>query len=128
MLWWCFEITLLPIKSVIPFYTTSIVWNVIQFVLIVCPSWDLPKYIKTKVLRTCFCVFMSFLKNEKRGPELVFLLVFIWFPKSISHAMFYKLAKFHRLTVFNFWDINPYVYCNYFPVYELLIYEMNFLI
>ena len=37
----------------------STVWNVIQFVFIVCPSWGLPKYNKTKVLTTCFDLMSS---------------------------------------------------------------------
>ena len=32
----------------------SIVWNVVKFVLVECPSGGLQKYIKTKVLTTCF--------------------------------------------------------------------------
>ena len=34
----------------------SAVGNVIQFVFIVCPSRGLPKYVKTKVLNTCFVI------------------------------------------------------------------------
>ena len=34
----------------------STVGNVIQFVFIVCPSRGLPKYVKTKVLNTCFVI------------------------------------------------------------------------
>ena len=38
----------------IEYISWSTVWNVIKFVFIVCPSQDLPKSIKTKVLIICF--------------------------------------------------------------------------
>ena len=41
-------------KIKIEHITELAVWSVIQFVLIVCPRRGLPKYIKTKVLTTCF--------------------------------------------------------------------------
>ena len=34
---------------------------------IVCPTRSLPKYIKTKVLTTCFYLIQSFLKSKKKS-------------------------------------------------------------
>ena len=54
------------------------VWNVIDFVFIVCPSWGLPKYIKTKVLTTCFYLMSNFFRNKKRSGTSLPALVSGW--------------------------------------------------
>ena len=43
----------------------STVWNVVQFVFIACPSRGLPKYVKTKLLTTCFYLKNFFKKKQK---------------------------------------------------------------
>ena len=49
------ETTPTPIpKNKIKHIFGSTAWNFIQFVFIVYPDWKVPKYIKTKVLTTCF--------------------------------------------------------------------------
>ena len=47
--------------------------EMLKFVFIVYPGWDLQKYIETKVLTTCFYLISSFFKKTKRDLELVSL-------------------------------------------------------
>ena len=51
-------------KLVLDFFLISL--DLMQFVFIVCLSQELLKYIKTKVLITCFCLNKAFLRNKKR--------------------------------------------------------------
>ena len=51
------------------------------------------------------------------------ITICVWFfKKSISHVIF---IKFHCLVAFNFWDIAQYVYCNCFPVDDVVNFKMN---
>ena len=43
----------------------------------VCPSRWLPKYVETKVLTICFCLFLKVFRKTKRGVELVSLSHFL---------------------------------------------------
>ena len=44
----------------------STMWNVIML-FFVCPSWDPPKYIRTRVLATCFDLIYSFFNKQKES-------------------------------------------------------------
>ena len=50
----------------------------------------------------------------RKGSGNTFSTTFcVWFfKKSFCHVIFYSLTKFHCLIVFNFWDIDQYMYCN----------------
>ena len=78
------------IKIKIEHISGSTTWNVIKFVFIVC--WDLPKYIKTIVLTSCFHhnLYKAFEKTKKRSWTSLPTSFFRWFlKKNISHAIFY---------------------------------------
>ena len=67
----------------------STVWNVIKFVFIVCPSQSLLKYVKTKVLTTCFYL-KTFYKNKKRsGTSLLISFSALFLKKNVSYVIFY---------------------------------------
>ena len=55
-------------------------WNVIKFVFNVCPSRGLPKYVKTKVMITCFWLIKLFQKIrrdlESHYLESPYLIIF----------------------------------------------------
>ena len=71
------ETTPTPIpKNKIKHIFGSTAWNFIQFVFIVYPDWKVPKYIKTKVLTTCF--YLTAWKVSAFGVILVHI-----FPYSV---------------------------------------------
>ena len=91
------------------------IWNFIQFVFIVCPSRVLLKYIKPKVLTTCFYLVESFfLKKNRYRTSLPASFYASVLKKNISHVIFYSLTKSQCLIAFTSWDIGQYVYCNCF--------------
>ena len=49
--------------------------------MIVCPSRDQPKYIKTKVLTTCFYLMQSIFQNKKRSGTSLLTSFSAWFLK-----------------------------------------------
>ena len=58
------------------------VWSFIQFVIIVCPSWGLPKDIETKVLTTWFYfTYKAFLQNKKGFETCLPTSFSAWFLK-----------------------------------------------
>ena len=54
--------------------------NVINFILVECPIWVLPKYITSKVLTTCYYLtWMSFLKKKQirnKSAKLIVSMIF----------------------------------------------------
>ena len=70
------------------------------------PIRVLPKYIKTKLLTTCF-----YLTCETTTLPALFSAWFL--KKNVSYIIFYQLAKFHCLIVFSSWEIEQSVFYNY---------------
>ena len=82
-----------------PFYkfviSGSTFWNVVKLFFIVCPSQGLPKYVKTKVLATCFYLIQSFLKNKKNSGTGIPTSFSAWFlKKNIYHALYINWTSF----------------------------------
>ena len=78
------------LKIRIGHFSRSTVWNVLQFSLTVCPTGGLPKYIKTKVLTTCFDFTQSFSKKQKEvGPSLPASFSGRCLKKNIFYVIFY---------------------------------------
>ena len=67
---------------------------------------SLPNILKLRCWPLAFNSYKGFLKNKKRSWTSLLASFSAWFlRKSISHVIFYKLTKFHRLVVFSWWDI-----------------------
>ena len=95
-------------------YLDQKVWNVIQFVFVVCPNSGLQKYIKSKVLIAWFYFIWSFFKT-KRLLGLVFLHHFL---HDFWRKMFVTLYFFNWSNFFDWFPLlleifEKYVYCYY---------------
>ena len=74
----------------------STVWSFIQFVFIVHPTRDLPKYVGTEVLTPCFnIIFKLFLKSKKR-QKLVSLPHFL---HDFSRKIFLTLYSINQTSL-----------------------------
>ena len=103
-----------PFKNNIWDISESTVWNVIKFIFI-CLNRGLPKYIKNKMLTSCFYQISSFFKKW-RGLELVSLPHFLHDFWRKVFLILYLLT--HQITLSGCffstsWDIGQYVNCNH---------------
>ena len=100
----------------------STVWNVIQFVFIVCPRQGLPKY-ETKMLTTCFYLRKLFKKNQKSLN-----LVSPPFLKRIFLALYSINWPNFIAWLSLLWEILCNIICVvmiYFPVYDVINFEIT---
>ena len=63
------------------YLSASTTWIVIKFVFIICLSWGLPRYIKTKV--------PNFFKNTKRSGTTLPILLFAWLVKKTFLMLYF---------------------------------------
>ena len=67
----------------------STVLNILRFAFIASPSRDLPKYIKTKLLTTCFYLYKALLSNKKRTETRLPASSCAWFLKKNSSCVIF---------------------------------------
>ena len=110
-------------------YLWITVWNIIKFVLTVCPGRGLSNHIKTKGWPLAFTLYKDILKNKKRSVTIFSASFSAWFlRKNISHVIFYQLTKFHCPNAFTSRDVRQYMCCNFIclPVCDVMNFEINF--
>ena len=93
---------------------------------ITCPISGLPKYIKTKLLTTCFYLIQNFSKT-KRGLELVYLRRFLRIFEEKYFSGYILLMNSFIAGLSLFLEIfGQYLYCNYLlPVSDVKNFEIN---